>query len=252
MPLNFFDLVNISERFMEIINPSSAEKMLEVGKSLRLEPGSRIIDFGCGFGEELALWGEHFGISGVGIEIRPYACERAARKMTERGLDGRIQIACANGAEYAYPAHSFDAAVCLGASFIWNGFPSALRALKDAIQPSGRLAIGEPYWLSDSVPFSYKESQADIRAENELLQMIRQEGFDLENIVRASHDDWDRYECGNWAGLIRWLDENPASSTDRQQVIDHLRAAQDEYLQYGRQYLGWAVYVLAPEYSDKS
>jgi len=246
MPLTFFDLKDISERDMEIINPSSAEKMLAVGKSMRLQPGSRVIDFGCGFGEELALWGEQYGIGGVGIDIRPFACGRATRKMAERGLVDRIQIVCGSGADYAYPAHSFDAAVCLGASFIWQGFGNALSALQNAIRPGGRVAIGEPYWLSDNVPFSYQESEPGIRAENELLQMIRQVGFDLENIVRSSHDDWDRYECGNWAGLIRWLDENLAHP-DRQQVIDDLRRSQDEYLQFGRQYLGWAVYVLAPQ-----
>lgn len=243
--MNFFDMVNISEPYMELINPSSAEKMLAVGKSLSLQAGSRVIDFGCGFGEELALWGEKFGISGVGIDIRPYACERASHKLAERGLDGRIKIACANGAEYAYPPNFFDAAVCLGASFIWSGFPAAIRAMKGAVQTNGRLVIGEPYWLSDNVPDSYKQSQEGIRAEYELLQFARQEGFDLETVVRASHDDWDRYESDTWHGLVRWLEENQAHP-DRQQVIDHLRQSQDEYLQYGRQYLGWAVYMLTP------
>jgi SAM-dependent methyltransferase len=245
MPLTFFDLVDISERELEIANPSSAEKMMLVGKSLRLQPGSRVIDFGCGFGEELAMWGEQYGIGGVGIDIRPNACGRATRKMASRGLADRIQIVCGSGSEYTYPAHTFDASVCLGATFIWQGFAGALTALQNAIRPGGRVAIGEPYWLSDNVPSSYMESQSDIRAENELLQMIRQEGFELENILRSSHDDWDRYECGNWAGLIRWLEENPVYP-DRQQVIDHLHASQEVYLQYGRQYLGWAVYVLSP------
>jgi SAM-dependent methyltransferase len=245
MPLSFFDLVNISERFMEIINPSSLEKMLAVGKSLRLKPGDRIVDFGCGFGETMALWGEHYGIGGVGIDIRPYACERATRKMIERGLADRIQIVCGNGAEYAYPAHSFDAATCIGASFIWKSTLNALSALQNAIRPGGRVAIGEAHWLSADVPAAYQQSQPDFFLEVELLRMFRQAGFDLEAVVRASADDWDRYQSGNWTGLIRWLEENPVHP-DRPQVIEHLRASQDEYLQYEHPYLGWAVYVLAP------
>ena len=146
--MKFFDLVNISERYMELINPSSPEKMMTVGKVLRLPEGGRVIDFGCGFGEQLALWGQAFGISGVGIDIRPYAAERAARKMAKRGLSGRIEIVCANAAEYAFPPGAFDAAVCLGASCIWRGFPAAIHAMQPALRPGGRLAIGEPYWLS--------------------------------------------------------------------------------------------------------
>ena len=81
--------------------------------------------------------------------------------------------------------------------------------------------------------------------EYELLQITREEGFDLEYVVRASHDDWDRYETGNWYGLIRWIEENP-DHPERQDVIDHLHKAQDEYLRYGREYLGWAMYILNP------
>jgi hypothetical protein len=29
-------------------------------------------------------------------------------------------------------------------------------------------------------------------------------------------------------------------------VIAHLRRTQDDYLTYGREYLGWAMYALAP------
>lgn len=87
--MNFFDIENISERNMELISPISREKIILIGEVLKLKAESRVIDFGCGFGEMLALWGEKFGISGVGIEIREYACDQARKKMTERGLADR-------------------------------------------------------------------------------------------------------------------------------------------------------------------
>jgi len=62
--MKFFDLVNISERYMEIVNPSTLEKVLTIGKVLGLKEGNRVIDFGCGYGEVLSLWRQHFGISG--------------------------------------------------------------------------------------------------------------------------------------------------------------------------------------------
>ena len=78
---------------------------------------------------------------------------------------------------------------------------------------------------------------------------MRKEGFELEYLVRASINDWYRYEAGNWHGLVRWIEENP-HHPDREVVVEHLRQSQDEYLRYGRQYLGWAVYVLGFEHSD--
>ena len=243
--MQFFDLVTISERFMEIVNPSTPEKLLTVGRFLRLRQGSRVIDFGCGYGEALVLWAEHFGISGVGIDVREAACARARKKISERALSDRIEIVCGKGQDYSFDEQSFDAAACIGASFIWGGYRPTLSAMKRAIRAEGRLVIGEPYWLSDKVDPEYAEAQKDVHTEYELLEMTRAEGFDVEYVVRASHDDWDRYEADNWHGLIRWLEENP-DHPERQDVIDHFHKYQDEYFRYGRQCMGWGMYVLAP------
>jgi len=244
--VEFFDLVNISERYMELVNPSTPEKTVQFGQYLRLHEGSRVIDFGCGYAEALVLWAEHFGIVGTGIEVREYACERARKRVAEVGLKNRIEIVCANAAQYTFEEQAFDAATCIGASFIWGGFRPTIHAMRQAIRKGGRLGIGEPYWLRNSIPTQYAAQQTSVHSEHELLQIARQEGFDLEYVVRASHDDWDRYEAGNWHGLIRWIEENP-EHPERDEVIAHLHRIQDDYLNYGREYLGWAMYVLAPQ-----
>jgi SAM-dependent methyltransferase len=243
--MDFFDQVNISERFMEILNPTSTVKILTVGEILRLKLESRVIDFGCGFGETLALWGTEFGISGIGIDVREYACERARNKMHEKGLKKRIEIVCANGAEYPFEKGHFNVACCIGATFIWKGYEQTIHAMKEAIVPGGRLVIGEPYWNKGDVPAEYVASISPIHNEFKLLETARREGFDLEYVVRASQDDWDTYEAGNWFGSTRWLEENP-THPERQQVIDHLHKTQDAYFRYGREYLGWAMYILHP------
>jgi hypothetical protein len=83
--MQFFDLVNISERYLELVNPSTPEKTITLGRLLRLHDGSRVIDFGCGYGEAQVLWAEHFGIVGTGIDAWEHACERARRKVFEMG-----------------------------------------------------------------------------------------------------------------------------------------------------------------------
>ncbi|MFC1572548.1 SAM-dependent methyltransferase [Candidatus Eisenbacteria bacterium] len=246
--MNFFDLVDISERFMETINPSTPEKMLTVGRYLRLEQGNSVIDFGCGYAEALVQWAEHFGISGVGIDIRRKACERARTKVADRGLQDRIEIVCGKGAEYDLKGKAYDAAVCIGASFVWRGFRPTLQAMAKTVGPNARIAVGEPYWLSTNVPTEYAKKLHEFHSEARLLEIIREEGFDLEYLVRANHDDWDRYEAGNWYGLVRWLEENP-DHPERADVLTHFRQQQDEYLRFGREFLGWAIYILTPAFT---
>ncbi len=243
--MKFFELKDISERYMELVNPTSPQKVLTIGQMAGLRPGSRVIDFGCGFGEALSLWARQYGISGIGIDIRENACTRARQKMAEQGLADRIEIVCGNAAEYPFEQHAFDVAACIGATFIWDGFRPTIRKMKEAIRPAGKLVVGEAYWLKRTVPPEFAQQETSVLTEYQLLHMMREEAFDLQYVVRASHDDWDRYESDNWRGLIRWIKENP-SHPGRQEVIDHLHTSQDEYLSYSREYFGWALYVLNP------
>ena len=54
--MKFLELKDISERYMRLLNPCSPEKIVKIGQMAGLEPGNRVIDFGAGFGESLALW----------------------------------------------------------------------------------------------------------------------------------------------------------------------------------------------------
>lgn len=246
--MEFFDLVNISEQFMELINPTSTEKIRTVGKFLRLREGSRVLDFGCGFAEPLVLWAEQYGIRGIGIDVRPYACERANRKIAERNLAGRLEIVCTRGADYPFTPGAFDAVTCIGASFVFGGFRQTLQAMRPAIHPAGRLAIGEPYWIQTDVPHEIRAKDPHTLHERQLLAAIREQGFDLDYVVRASQDDWDRYEAENWHGLVCWLEQNPAHP-ENSEVAAFLRKRQDDYIGYERDHYGWAMYVLAPSAS---
>ena len=230
---------------MEILNPSTSEKIIKLGKILKLKKGKRVIDFGCGCAEPLTLWAEEFGIFGIGIDISEDFCDRARKKVAVKGLSDRIEIVCSNAADYAFEEGTFDAATCIGATFIFGGYQQTIQAMKRAVHQKGRLGIGETHWLCDQVPPEYAQKQTTTHPEPELAKITRNEGFELEYIICASRDDWDRYYSDSWYALINWLEENP-THTDYEQVFKHFRTDQDDYLQFQRQYMGWAMYCLAP------
>ncbi len=243
--MDFFDLVNISERYQELINPSSTEKVLRLGKILGLREGSRVIEFGSGFGEILAIWAKAYGITGVGIELREYACDRSRKKMDELGLADKIETVHGKGAEYKFEERSYDVAACIGATFVFGDYRKTIQAMSKAIKPEGKLAIGEPYWQTEVVPPKYAKEMPDIHTRIELLEIAHEEGFDIEYSIPASRDDWARYEAENWFGLVRWLEENKGHP-EFEDVLKFLRKNQEEYFRYGRQYMGWAMFSLNP------
>lgn len=243
MSLTFFDLKDISEKYIEILDPTSAEKIFKAGEIMGMKKGETIIDFGCGYAEPLVLWAEKYGIQGVGIDKRGFAVQRAAKKVFQRGLADRIQIAQADGAHFEFEPNSFDYATCIGATFIWDVFVNAVRAMKKAIKPGGKLAIGEVYWLVDNYPPECLKFYPNFNHEHELLYDIWNEGLELVHVIRSTTEDWDNYEMANWRGLLEWIDQNP-EHPDRDEVIRHLHDSQDEYLHYGRKYIGWGIYVM--------
>jgi ubiquinone/menaquinone biosynthesis C-methylase UbiE len=185
--MEFFDLMSISHRYMEILNPSTSEKISKLGKLLKLKKGNRVIDFGCGCAEPLTLWAEEFGITGIGIDISKDFCDRAKKKLAMRELSDQIEIVCSPAADYVFEEGAFDAATCIGATFVFGGFQQTVQAMKRAVHQNGSLGIGETHWLSNQVHPGYAQKQATTHTEPELTQFTRDEGFELEYIIRASH-----------------------------------------------------------------
>ncbi len=242
--MEFSDLVTITQGLLPIMNPVSPEKVIAVGKAAGLCPSDPVIECGCGNGTLLALWCGEFGISGTGIEIRSEACEQARKTIRERGFENRISIQCGDAATFV-PESPADCAVCLGASFIWGGFAQALQALQRMVHEKGKVVIGDRYWRNDRIPPEFSREWPDVCTEYEQLRYAREAGFDCTYLVRASEDDWDRYETGIWQACVQWIEKNPGHH-DRKEVLDYLHHIQDEYAGYGREHIGWAMYLLTP------
>ncbi|MGE5191715.1 MAG: class I SAM-dependent methyltransferase, partial [Deltaproteobacteria bacterium] len=64
----------------------------------------------------------------------------------------------------------------------------------------------------------------------------------LLHAVVANRDDWDRYEGYQWLAAElygRRVPEDP----DLPEIRQRIRQARDNYLRWGRDALGWAVYL---------
>jgi SAM-dependent methyltransferase len=237
------DIAEIVSLEKRALSPISPRKIVAVGYVLGLNAQSRAIDFGCGMGEALALWAGHLGISGIGVDRSEEFCRRGRERLTRLGLDQQIELVCANAAEYAFEEHAFDAATCLGASMIWGGYRPTLRQIQRAIRPGGKLAIGEPYYVTCEVPPELVAYEGHCHTEEEIFRITREEGFEVEYATRASVDDWERYVATGWYQALQKLRQRP-DDPDLQERIASLHRDQDAY-PYRLRYQGYAIYVLS-------
>jgi cyclopropane-fatty-acyl-phospholipid synthase len=65
-------------------------------RKLRLQPGERLLDIGCGWGGLLDHAVRYYGVSGVGISLSPAQVQAAASRLAAAGLDSRCKVVVAD------------------------------------------------------------------------------------------------------------------------------------------------------------
>jgi len=66
----------------EDINPAQERKLEHVCRKLRLKPGERLIDFGCGWGGLITYAAKFHGVHSVGVTIRSSPASGAPNSST--------------------------------------------------------------------------------------------------------------------------------------------------------------------------
>jgi protein-L-isoaspartate O-methyltransferase len=239
----FFDITHREHVFC---NPMSVEKFEELVTLLRLEPDARILEIATGKGEFIVRMAERYDVQGVGVDLSPYCVADARRKLRERAPDAQLHFLEMDGADYEpEQPHSFDLAACIGASWIYGGHRATLRALNGMVAPGGRIVVGEPYWRRGPAQ-EYLETIGEQRStygsHYENVAAGQELGLDLEYTLVSSHDDWDRYEGLQWYAAHEWARAHP-DDPDVEEVLQRVRANKETYLRWGRETMGWAIYV---------
>jgi SAM-dependent methyltransferase len=230
----------VAESDHPIQNPTSAGKLLRLGQHLRLTSESRVLDLACGRGGPAVILAESFGCRVLGVERAPEFVAAARERVTAAGLDDLVEIVEADAGAYVFEDAPVDAALCLGATFIWGGFPETLDALMPAVRTGGYVVVGEPFWKQWPLPGGVDDlGFTDLPG---ITSAVQAAGLRLVGVIASSTDDWDVYESLRWRALEEWLDQHSADP-DADEIAARHKAAQHDYLAHERGRLGWAIVI---------
>jgi SAM-dependent methyltransferase len=234
----------VLHRLHGYMNPVSAAAVEEAAGLLRLRPGDRVLDIASGNGELLVFLAGRYGISGTGVDVSPYAVRRAREKKARRVPEADVEFREGRGEEFRADA-AFDVACCVGASWIWNGFRGTLGALSRFVRPGGLLLVGEPFWRKAPPP-QFLATEGLTADEFGDLDGCRRVATDLGLTTiwmqAAPESDWDRYEMLKLASLDDFVRESP-DHPDLPAIRAKCLPSKDAYLRYGRDCLGFALWV---------
>jgi SAM-dependent methyltransferase len=227
----------------ELQNPTSPQKIRELGDRLGLHSGSHVLDIASGNGGPALILAETFGCRLTCVERAPEFVATARKRTATAGLDDRIEIVEADAA--TYELGSYDVALCIGATFAYGGLVPTIERLRPV---APLLAVGEPYWRVWPLPAA-PESDAGERTDEgewlpllETIERFESAGVRVVSLIASSEDDWDRYESLHWLTLDEWLaanPEHPQAAEFRAQGA----ASRARYLAWERAVMGWAIFV---------
>jgi SAM-dependent methyltransferase len=230
----------VVERDHEIQDPTSPEKIRLLGEYLRLTSQSRVLDIACGKGGPALILAATYRCRVQGVEIRPAFAEAARARAATNGLESLIEVQTADASLLQFEAEAWDAALCIGASFIWGTIADAAASLVPLVRAGGFVAIGEPFWRQWPLPEGIDEE--DFVNLDATVERFEQAGLAPSGIIAASEDDWDHYESLHWNATGEWLAEHP-EHPDANDIRSQHNRYRSEYFRFKRALLGWAIFV---------
>ena len=147
--------------------------------------------------------------------------------------------------DYQADPETFHLTVMLGAGGIDGGMAGICNQLKTWTKSGGYILIGEGYWQRkprpDYVAFlggpdtQYLDHRGNVQAgvDAGLIPMYA---------VTASLDEWDDYEWKYSRSIERYSGEQP-DDPDVSEMLKRSRKWRDAYLRWGRDTLGFGVYL---------
>jgi len=95
------------------IDIAQERKLDYISRKLRLRPGERLLDIGCGWGGLVIYAAQHYGVESYGITLSEPQAEFAQKRIEEAGLTGKCKVEVRDYRD-VHEADSFDKIVSVG------------------------------------------------------------------------------------------------------------------------------------------
>ena len=181
------------------LDEAQEAKLDLICRKLRLEPGMRLLDIGCGWGSLVAFAAERYGVDATGVTLSPPQASRAAEDLRRRGLEGRARVLVRDYRDLA-GVGTFDAVASVGMfehvgrARLPDYFRAALRALRPdglflnhGIATTASAGGFRPSWLrfgDGGFVGRYVFPDGELVTVEEAVEVARRDGFELIDVER--------------------------------------------------------------------
>src|SRR5688572_6424239 len=106
----FSAIAHRDHRYLNPVGPATMEALFAL---LRLGPGARVLDLGCGKAETLIRLVELYGVHAIGVDRNPSFLEAARERARAVVPDAELDLIECDIADFEAPAATFELAMCI-------------------------------------------------------------------------------------------------------------------------------------------
>jgi cyclopropane-fatty-acyl-phospholipid synthase len=128
-----------------------------VRRNLRLAPGQRLLDIGCGWGS-LVLYAAERGCHVVGVTPSAPQREHVLGQAAERGLADRVDVRLGRFSALDLTGERFDGVSMVGSIVHMPDREDVLAAVSRLLRPHGRLYLSESCFRNQRIFAEYRNS----------------------------------------------------------------------------------------------
>jgi cyclopropane-fatty-acyl-phospholipid synthase len=185
----------------ETLEDAQAAKLDLICRKLRLEPGERLLDIGCGWGGLIMHAAEHYGVDATGITLSENQAALARERIKKAGLADRCRVEIRDYRTLAESdgydkISSVGMVEHVGLTHLPVYFASAFRALKPGglFMNHGIVSLGEArprsigerifrkFWRADAFIDKYVFPDGKLTATHSVISAAEGAGFEVRDM----------------------------------------------------------------------
>lgn len=122
----------------ESLDAAQERKVDFICRKLRLKPGDKFVDFGCGWGGLVVHATKHYGVQATGVTLAGEQAKWCERAINEAGVRDRVKIVYTDYRDFKAPGE-FDAAssVGMGEHIGHQNMPVFMSKVFECLRPGG-------------------------------------------------------------------------------------------------------------------
>ena len=228
-----------AETHTNYTSPAGREFTMAAGRFASVNPASRVLDIGCGYGEAACTLAAEFRCRVTAVDLSDENVRFGQDLAAARGISHLITFQCADILQCDFSAEPFDLVLAEGGVFTFIGRPKGLELAARWLAPRGYVAFSDLTFYSEKAPPEVRTIFEDERfryeSETSYRALVDQAGFDVRFMALVPPSGWDNY----YAHMARRLEDDRGFFSQRRVKLAFHREIDIFYRLEGFRFAGY-------------